>query len=162
MGIPGIGKSTWIKNHKMKFPGKTQIVSRDSIRFSLLKEGEDYFAHENKVWKLYVDQAKFSIDINDNTILDATHLNEASRSKILLALGDYLKKVDEVNIIYFVGSIHTALKRNCKREGLGLVPVSTIRRMKTQITDPSYKEGFDRIFYVNVDKNDEIIEKVEI
>ena len=157
-GIPGLGKSTWIQKHKNFFPGKVRVISRDEIRFSLLKEGEDYFSHEKEVWWEYVNKTKAALELSDNVILDATHLNEASRAKILRALGSSLKDV-EVNIILFKGSVNTAIKRNNLREGLSYVPESAIRRMSYQVTTPSRNEGFDNIYIVNVDKNDEIIKK---
>ena len=42
-GIPGSGKSTWIQNCKGFIGNDVVVVSRDAIRFSMLKEGEDYF-----------------------------------------------------------------------------------------------------------------------
>ena len=35
-GIPGAGKSTWLKNH-----GNGLIVSRDEIRFKMLDEDDE-------------------------------------------------------------------------------------------------------------------------
>ena len=47
MGTPAAGKSTFLKKIKNGL-----IVSRDAIRFSLLKEGEDYFAHETETLRI--------------------------------------------------------------------------------------------------------------
>ena len=51
-GVPGSGKSTFLKNHTK--PNEA-IISRDEIRFNLLKDGEDYFSHENEVFDKFVD-----------------------------------------------------------------------------------------------------------
>ena len=48
-GIPGSGKSHWAKGVK-----DAVIVSRDAIRFNLLKDGEDYFAHEDEVVETFI------------------------------------------------------------------------------------------------------------
>ena len=48
MGPPASGKST-ITNLIAENHNKICIVSRDAIRFSLLRDGEDYFAHEDEV-----------------------------------------------------------------------------------------------------------------
>ena len=125
----------------------------------MLKEGEDYFSHEKEVWREYVNKTKEALDSSDNIILDATHLNENSRAKILRALGKSLKDV-EVNVILFKGSVNTAIKRNSLREGLSFVPEFAIRKMSHQVTTPSRDEGFDNIYIINVDENDEIIKKV--
>ena len=48
MGAPGAGKSTFIKNLK----GESGIpISRDQIRFSMVKEDEPYFSKEKEVYK---------------------------------------------------------------------------------------------------------------
>ena len=46
-GCPASGKSTFGK--KMSKITGIPIVSRDEIRFSLLKDDEDYFSHEEDV-----------------------------------------------------------------------------------------------------------------
>ena len=153
-GIPGSGKSTWIQNHKNYFSTSCKIVSRDAIRFSLLKEGENYFSKEKETWNEYVRQAKESLKENVDTILDATHLNEPSRGKILRALGDDIKDV-EINAIVIDTTLGTALERNEQREGLAYVPPSAIERMSSQMTLPTLEEGFDHI-YIHEEVNGKI------
>ena len=51
IGVPGSGKSTFIKNNKKE---KDIYVSRDQIRFKYLKEGEPYFTHEKQVFKEFL------------------------------------------------------------------------------------------------------------
>ena len=43
-GIPASGKSTYA--HKLAEKTGAVYISRDEIRFSLLKDEEDYFTHE--------------------------------------------------------------------------------------------------------------------
>lgn len=149
-GIPGIGKSTWIKT-KHNFKGSTKIISRDDIRFSLLKEDEPYFSHEKEVWIKFIEEAKASLKVNDNTIMDATHLNQPSRTKVLRALGESLKDV-RVNAIVFIGDVEVALERNSKREGRAKVPETAILNMAAQMTCPQEEEGFDTIYIITVEK----------
>jgi len=144
-GIPGAGKTTWIANHENFFANDYEVVSRDKIRFSLLEDGESYFSKEKKVWQEYVYEASYSLIRNTDTILDATHLNEASRGKILRALKEYLNGV-EVNIIFFNVPLEVAIERNNKREGRAYVPEEAIRRMHSQMTLPTLEEGFSHIY----------------
>ena len=144
-GIAGAGKSTWIANHKQFFDGTVNVVSRDAIRFSLLKEGEDYFSKEKQCWAEYVAQAKKSILENDNTILDATHLNVFSRGRILHQLKDVLKDVS-VNAIVIDVDAETAIKQNSSREGRAFVPPTAIREMKKDFVIPTLDEEFDKIY----------------
>ena len=55
-GVPGSGKSTYLKVHEPWFNESHVIVSRDEIRFSLLQEGEEYFSHEKEVWNIFVNK----------------------------------------------------------------------------------------------------------
>lgn len=158
-GIPGLGKSTWIQSHKDKFEGTTNVVSRDVIRFTKVKNPDEYFKYEKEVWKEFVDQAIYSLQNFDNTILDATHLNVSSRGKILRALKNNLKGI-EINTIAFCGIVDTAIERNSGREGLALVPVSAIINMSKNFTIPTKEEGFDNIYIYNVDNNKMIKKEV--
>lgn len=134
VGIPGSGKSTWAQNH-VNF--NTAWVSRDYIRFSMLSDNEDYFAHEKEAYNEYVDLIQHNIDERDEIttiIADATHLNWASRNKLLKQLD--LQNVD-VETIFFNTSLKTCLRRNELREGRHFVPEKVIRRFSHMITNPN-------------------------
>lgn len=145
-GAPGSGKSYWIHNHLDSFHGTTIVVSRDEIRFSLLKDEDEYFSKENEVYANFVDFIKNGIANYDNTIADATHLNPASRGKLLRALGESLKDV-EINIIIMDTPLVVCLNQNEFREGRSRVPRSVIRRMFYSFEKPIFEEGFDNIIY---------------
>ena len=51
-GPSGCGKSTYAK--KIMENKKMSYVSRDEIRFSIVKDEEDYFSHEKEVFKHFV------------------------------------------------------------------------------------------------------------
>ena len=80
-GPSACGKSTWrdafIAEHSDQ---DIRYVSRDEIRFSMLEEGEDYFAHEKEVFKKFVSTLAQTLVDGFDVIADATHLNEFSRS----------------------------------------------------------------------------------
>ena len=125
-GVPGSGKSTWVKKQIAKNGGVH--CSRDEIRFSLLKDDEDYFAHEDEVVALWLE--KVTNAINDpeveNIYVDATHLTEKARAKVLgeLPKGDYF-----VTTVFFDVPLETCIERNDNRTGRAFVPRSVIRRM---------------------------------
>jgi len=144
-GAPGSGKSTWVEKNFMSFPGYTKVVSRDQIRFSMLKDDEDYFAHENEVYNKFIEEIKDGLENCDTTIADATHLNIASRTKLLRNLGESLKGI-KVKAIAIKPSLQTCLTRNEKREGHNRVPRSQLCRMWYQFTIPTLDEGFDEIW----------------
>jgi predicted kinase len=148
VGVPGSGKSYWLNSHKDNFKSSYIVISRDDIRFSMLKEGEDYFSHEKEVFKEYVRQIKEALNNYDEVYADATHLNEASRSKLLRALGNDLKSI-KVQAVVIQKTLQQCLIQNEQRTGLKYVPRNQIRRMYSSFTIPTFEEGFDKIFVVN-------------
>ena len=48
-GIPGSGKSTWIRS---KLTPGAEWISRDNVRFAILTDEDDYFAHEDDVFDI--------------------------------------------------------------------------------------------------------------
>ena len=53
MGAPGSGKSYWAEHHVTSVD---KYISRDEIRFSMLEDGDDYFAKEGKVFDNFIKQ----------------------------------------------------------------------------------------------------------
>lgn len=145
MGIPGSGKSTWAKAHVNE---DTVLISRDEIRFSLLKEGEDYFAHETEVMQIFIDKIIDAMFLhNKNVIVDATHLTKKSRAKVLSKVSRFS---DETVAVWLNPSLETAIARNDFREGRAWVKHGIIRRMFFQMEPPCKEEGFDKIFVIEV------------
>lgn len=125
-GIPGSGKSTWVRQQIAEKGGVH--CSRDEIRFSLLKDGEDYFAHENKVIALWLEKITNAVknpEVED-IYIDATHLTEKARQKTINALpkGEYF-----ITTVFFDVPLETCIERNDNRTGRALVPHSVIRSM---------------------------------
>lgn len=155
MGCPGSGKSTYLKTNLINFKNPI-IISRDNIRFSMVKEDEEYFSRENEVYAEFIRQIKDALDFNAEVFADATHLNETSRTKTLRALGESLKDV-EVNVIWVRVPVEVALNQNENRKGTrSYVPKSVIRRMHSQLTIPTKEEGFDHIYIYENDIRKEV------
>lgn len=140
-GCPGSGKTTWV--HKMLLQTGGVHCSRDEVRFSLLKDDEDYFARENEVFALWIEKIAAAIKNPEveHIYVDATHLNDKSRKKVIDALpkGEY-----EICFIVFDVPLETCLEQNELRqnEGRSYVPKSVIRRMYASF-DKTTKLNYD-------------------
>lgn len=149
VGVSGSGKSTLAKEMAEELGASAKIISRDEIRFSMVAEDEEYFSKENEVFKEFIRQIKESLNTNQNTIVDATHLNCGSRTKLLRAIGNDLEGAT-VSAVVVLNDLETILKQNDEREGRAVVPHSVIRRMYTTFEAPTLEEGFKEImFYKN-------------
>lgn len=147
VGIPGSGKSTWALEQLNALPAEHgHWISRDMIRFGLVKEGEEYFSKEKEVFNLFVRAVQADIDSNFITdiYVDATHINEASREKLLRRL----KNLENVNLnaVVFDISLETCLERNAQRTGRACVPETAIRNMYKNFRNPTLdKRQYDKI-----------------
>lgn len=126
VGVPGSGKSTWIKSQLEKTGGAW--ISRDEVRFSMVKENEEYFSKENDVFAQWIKNINIALkDENINEIyVDATHISEASRNKTLLRLN--LNNADVIPVV-MATPLEVCLERNGFRSGRECVPNNVIRNM---------------------------------
>ena len=149
VGVSGSGKSTLAKKMAKELGASAKIISRDEVRFSMVAEDEEYFSKENEVFKEFIRQIKESLNTNQNTIVDATHLNCGSRTKLLRAIGTDLEGV-AVYAVVVLNDLETILKQNNEREGRAYVPESVIKNMYATFQAPTLEEGFKEImFYKN-------------
>lgn len=103
----------------------------------MVKEGENYFSHEKEVFNSFAHTIDSLLDNGNDVIADATHINKASRMKLLNTLD--LANVAVIPVVV-KPSLEIALKRNSKREGRANVPENVIRRMYSQWEDPTVDE----------------------
>lgn len=159
VGAPGSGKSTYCREH---LNDKTAWVSRDVIRFELLKEGEDYFSHETQVWKQFVKEIQEAIDDPGIEIIyaDATHINEVSRNRLLRSLIIDRNKCN-LGAIEFLTDYITCSNFNKKRTGRAVVPDRTVMDMSHRKTSPANDKAYHYDEIIKID-NSEVDYTLEI
>jgi predicted kinase len=145
-GIPGSGKSTYLKHVGLD----AVVVSRDEIRFSIVKPEEDYFSHEDEVLDIFWNKINENLIAGKDVYVDQTSLTPGARKKLLKHVTGY----DYVSCIWIDTDLKTCLERNETRKGTrSYVPRGVIRRMYEQFVEPSLDEGFDYIFHYDSKEN---------
>lgn len=159
VGVPGSGKSFVAKAYFKVI--SSVIVSRDSIRYSLLEEGDEYFSKEKQVFAAYIKEIQKHIDRGEIVFADATHLNEASRRKLISNLK--LAKEDYIIPIVVETPLKICLERNARRTGRERVPESVIKDMFMSLTDPAddspemVKRYNDVLYMDNKEEHEELL-----
>lgn len=155
VGIPASGKSTLIEKEVWALEEEhktTAVVSRDAVRFSMLKEGEDYFAHEDEVFEEFIRQINECMELGiDVVFADATHISPGSRFKLL----SRLLPDPNTKLVFEVMDVPVAecLNRNLKREGRERVPNTAIRNMAKGFRKPTLSEFPDTYGFKNITIN---------
>lgn len=149
-GIPGSGKSTEACRmaESLTTGGITvEHISRDELRFSMISNESEYFSKEKEVFSKFVEKMNNSLNKNDCTIIDATHISKASRAKILRRVEDpaYVRLL----VLYLTTPIDVCMQQNDLRTGRERVPQEAIEKMAEQFEVPTEKEfagfGFDSV-----------------
>lgn len=146
MGPAGCGKSYLAKKIEDTHEDCI-IVSRDDIRFALLKPGEDYFAHEKEIEHLFYQTISDMLLVHKYVIADATHLTTKSRNKFFSNVN--LPSKSRVIGVWIEVDESIAQKQNEARTGLRKVPSEAISRMYKYKVSPAQDEPFDDIVYIS-------------
>ena len=145
IGCPASGKTTYAKKLMNEKIENAVYISRDEIRFSMLKPNESYFAKETAVYNEFCKQVNDALANNAHVIADATFLTPGSRKK-------FLKKItNKPNALYAIvmnTDVETCIKRNSGRVGLARVPDDAIYRMYASMVKPVAYEGFDKVWEI--------------
>ena len=140
-GPAGSGKTTWADNFMKEHPDEDiRYVSRDAIRFSLLKSNEPYFAHEKQVFKKFAGTITQTLVDGFDVIADATHLHYYSRKKLTDAID---KNYTDYQIVYVIFNldVQDILTRNQRRSGREHVPEERIKQMCKDFSPPDHEDN---------------------
>lgn len=148
MAAPGVGKSFLAKQFAEDHED-TIIVSRDAIRFAMLKPEDDYFKYEKQVTKKFYEAVSEALKVHKYVIADATHVTEGSRRKFFRNVK--IPKDTRIVGFWIETPVQIAIKQNNQRTGRARVPEDVIRSMYKKKVSPREYEPFDEVFFISRD-----------
>jgi predicted kinase len=144
IGLPGSGKSSWFKRHKIT------ALSSDLLR-SLLFDDVTEQRFQDLVFSNLRSMLKARlIARRPLNYVDATNLTPHERQSWIKLAKDYGY---DVQAVFFDVPLEVCLERNQKRERQ--VAEDVLRRMSAKLKAPAFEEGFTKITVVRVKKNEE-------
>ena len=142
IGVAGVGKSTYIEQHKTE---KSLVLSSDELRIELFGDLEAGNAPEAipVVFKTLHERMKEALLSKqyDTIFYDATNLSR----KLRKGFYEQFKKYAEIEAIVLVKPLTTILEQNSQRSGFAKVPESVIRRMYESLQVPRISVDCDKI-----------------
>ncbi|MCW4644117.1 AAA family ATPase [Bacillus safensis] len=133
-GLPGVGKSTWIKEQGLE----PYTLSADQIRLltqppqlSVNGKLDISSKHDHKVWSLLFDLLTARMERGDFTVIDATHISSKSISQYKSLATSYRYRVYVVDFTQV--PLETALLQNRSRESHKVVRESVLYQMNERL-----------------------------
>ena len=142
IGVAGVGKSTYIEQHKTE---KSLVLSSDDLRIELFGDLEAGNTPEAipVVFKTLHERMKEALLSKqyDNIFYDATNLSR----KLRKGFYQQFKKYAEIEAVVLVKPLATIIEQNSQRVGFAKVPESVIRRMYESLQVPRIGVDCDKI-----------------
>jgi predicted kinase len=147
IGVPGSGKSTWIKDQIWAL-GLTVISTDSFVEDYARSQGKTY----TEVFKDYMptavdlmaEQVIRARDLNHTIIWDQTSTTEKSRTRKFNMLPDY----EHIAIVFRTPELDVLKQRLASRPGKD-VPWEVVQGMIDNWEEPTLEEGFTEIWHAS-------------
>jgi len=139
IGLPGSGKSSWFKRHKIT------PLSSDLLRALLFDDPSEQRFQDLVFSNLRSMLKARLIARRPMNYVDATNLTSHDRHAWIKLAKDYGY---EVQAVFFDVPVEVCLERNRRRERV--VSEDVMRRMAGKMRPPTFEEGFSKITVVRV------------
>ena len=150
IGLPGSGKSTWVRNYLKNSEVEFQIVSSDDIIMKYAeKEGLNYTEGFPKFSGIAAKEMKRNARKYAaeglNVIWDQTNMSVKSRKLAMSLFKDYKK----IAVVFSIcpKELERRLEKREKEEGKH-IPDFVIDTMSRKYNEPTKEEGFDKIVFI--------------
>ncbi len=146
IGVPGSGKSTWIKQHNT---AGTIVASSDAYLDSIATNSNrtysEVFAINIKDANNHAKHiAQRAFELNLDLIWDQTNINRKSRKPKLDMVPDHYEKI----AVVFATPDSAELKKRLDSRPGKHIPNNIVMAMASSLEQPSAAEGFDKIITV--------------
>lgn len=152
IGVPGSGKSTWIDSHSWDFDNTVVISTDNIIDQRAAAQGRTY----SDVFNQEIKTATAEMEMNlkkafaskKNIIWDQTNLTPKTRKNKLDKIPRDYKKI----AVFFRTPAEQELQRRLTKRATDVgkhIPRNIVLGMISQLTAPTYDEGFDEIVTVD-------------
>lgn len=147
-GVPGSGKSTWIRNQPFDW-NNTSVISTDAIIDQRAEaQGKTYsqvFQHEIKSATAEMNQnLRDAVTAGRDIVWDQTNVTSAARAKKLAQVPDSYHKV----AVFFSTPHEAELRKRLGSRPGKTIPWNIVQGMASQLEKPTPAEGFDRVIVV--------------
>lgn len=140
VGIPGSGKTSWVKDYIEENKDKNiEVISSDEIRKELLNDIEDQ-SKNKEVFDVMKKRTKESLSNGHITIYEATNISSKRRRALLKEMKKYYSKA--ICLFKYKNLIDCIIDNDTRSKR---VPDEVIERMYKNIEIPHKCEGFDEI-----------------
>ena len=149
IGVPGSGKSTWIKNQEWALA--IPVVSTDNfVDAHARKQGKTYTEvfeeYMPMAIELMINQVVAVREAEHDVLWDQTSTTVNSRKKKFRMLPDY----NHIAVVFRTPKIEVLKERLIGREASGkVVPWDVVQGMIDNFEMPTEEEGFKEIWYVD-------------
>lgn len=142
VGIPGSGKSTWVKE---SYDGNGEVLSSDAIREELYGD-EAIQGNPSEVFDELYYRMEECLKRDLDVVIDATSIGKRERYTTIKMAKQYNA---ELEAIVFKTPIAVCIRRNDER--VRTVPDYAMDHMIRKFEDPTIAEGFDAIRVIKYD-----------
>jgi predicted kinase len=147
IGVPGSGKTTWIKNQTWAL-GLTVVSTDTWVELYAKNQGKTYSEvfdeYMPKAVNIMTEHVKLARESGHTVIWDQTSTTAASRKRKFNMLPDY----EHIAVVFATPNEEELKCRLASRPGKN-IPDSIIESMIKNFEMPTLDEGFEEIWYVD-------------
>jgi predicted kinase len=150
IGLPGSGKSTWIRNNANIIGDAAIVSSDDFIEAKGAEDGLNYSQAFDKHIGAAVAHSKETfrnaVKNNKNIVIDQTNMGKKKRMSWLSQVGN---KYHKVAVSFDVPETELMKRLKARADETGKhIPSHVVDQMAKNYNPPTKEEGFDKIIYM--------------